>query len=92
MKRDWPKHRRRPTASVPIRDSLLSKAWPRLCLFGHHHHHAWVTAEIAGVRCVGLNCIGPGGNLVAIELGANSPGWSVIAESPGPPAVVIPAT
>jgi hypothetical protein len=61
-------------------DSLLSKTRPSLCLFGHHH--ARVNADIAGVRCVGLNCIGRAGNLVALDMDVGSGDWSVRAEFP----------
>jgi len=36
---------------------------PRVCFFGQHHRR--VGAEVAGVRCIGLNIVGRPGNLVA---------------------------
>ncbi len=59
-------------------EALLSRVRPRICFFGHHH--ARVDAEIAGVRCVGLNKVGCPGNLVAVELDSSSAGYSVLGE------------
>lgn len=61
-------------------DTLIARVRPRLCLFGHHH--ARIDAEIAGVRCLGLNKVGMPGNLVAVQLDDAGPGWSVIGEWP----------
>ena len=34
-------------------DLVLRRVKPLVCFFGHHH--ARVDAEVAGVRCIGLN-------------------------------------
>jgi predicted phosphodiesterase len=57
---------------------LLERVKPLVCFFGHHH--ARVDAEVAGVRCIGLNKIGRPGNLIVIEIEANRGGWSIVAE------------
>ncbi len=59
-------------------DVLLARLRPRVCFFGHHH--ARVDAEVAGVRCIGLNRIAMPGSLVAIDLEPGRREWSVIGE------------
>lgn len=59
---------------------VVARTRPRVCFFGHHH--ARVDAEIAGVRCVGLNLIGRPGNLVAVEIETRGRGWSILGEWP----------
>ncbi len=61
-------------------DVLLARVQPRVCFFGHHHTR--IDAEIAGVRCIGLNKVGMPGNLVAIDI-ETEPGrrdWSLLGE------------
>ncbi len=59
-------------------DLLLARLRPRVCFFGHHH--ARVDADVAGVRCIGLNRVAMPGSLVAIELEPGRREWSVIGE------------
>jgi hypothetical protein len=54
-----------------------------VCFFGHHHTR--IDAEVAGVRCIGLNAVGRPGNLVAVEFDERGPAWSVLGEWPIPP-------
>lgn len=64
-------------------DMLLARVQPRVCFFGHHHTR--VEAEVAGVRCIGLNKVGMPGNLVAIDI-EPQPGrrhWSLLGEYHG---------
>lgn len=61
-------------------DVLLERTHPRVCFFGHHHTR--LDAEVAGVRCIGLNKVGMPGNLVAVDLEDHGRGWSVIGEWP----------
>lgn len=61
-------------------DELLAAVSPRVCFFGHHH--ARVDAEVAGVRCIGLNIVGRSGNLFAVELEEGGSGWSELGEWP----------
>ena len=63
---------------------VVARTHPRVCFFGHHH--ARVDAEVASVRCVGLNIVGRPGNLVAVEIEARGRGWQVLGEWPRPPA------
>jgi hypothetical protein len=59
-------------------DHLLRRVKPLVCFFGHHL--ARVDAQIAGVRCIGLNKIARPGNLVAIEIDSRRRTWSKSAE------------
>jgi Icc-related predicted phosphoesterase len=61
-------------------DVLLARVQPRVCLFGHHHTR--IDAEIAGVRCIGLNKVRMPGNLVAIDIEAEPErrDWSLLGE------------
>jgi hypothetical protein len=59
---------------------VVAQTHPRLCLFGHHH--ARLDAEVAGVRCIGLNIVGRPGNLMALELEDSGRGFRVLAEWP----------
>lgn len=59
-------------------DVLLARVRPRVCFFGHHH--ARVDADVAGVRCIGLNRVAMPGSLVAIDLQPGRREWSVIGE------------
>ena len=61
-------------------DTLVGRVRPRVCLFGHHHMR--IDAEVAGVRCIGLNKVGRLGNLVAIEFDCDGLGWEVVGEWP----------
>jgi len=61
-------------------DTLIERTRPRVCFFGHHHTR--LDAEVAGVRCLGLNKVGMPGNLVAIELDHHGRGWTLIGEWP----------
>ncbi len=61
-------------------DTLLDRVRPRVCFFGHHHTR--LDAEVAGVRCLGLNKVRMPGNLVAVDLDDHGPGWNVIGEWP----------
>ncbi len=64
-------------------DDLLSRLRPRVCFFGHHHTR--LDAEVAGIRCVGLNKVAMPGNLVAVEVDARGRGWSLLGEWPTRP-------
>lgn len=77
-------HRRGPgyVSEAAGLDSLLGRVKPLVCSFGHHH--ARVDAEVAGVRCIGLNKIGCPGNLVAMEIDPGRRTWSILAEYPAP--------
>jgi hypothetical protein len=59
-------------------DLALQRVKPLVCCFGHYHER--VDAEVAGVRCIGLNKIGCPGNLIAIEIDSGRRGWSILAE------------
>ncbi|MCC6811920.1 MAG: metallophosphoesterase [Deltaproteobacteria bacterium] len=61
-------------------DDLLAGTRPRVCFFGHHHTR--LDAESAGVPCIGLNKVKMPGNLVAIDMRPNEPGYRVIGEWP----------
>jgi Icc-related predicted phosphoesterase len=61
-------------------DELIARAGPRVCFFGHHHTR--VDAEVAGVRCLGLNKVRMPGNLVAIDLPSRGRDWSILGEWP----------
>jgi hypothetical protein len=61
-------------------DELLAKPQPRACCFGHHHTR--LDAEVAGVRCFGLNKGPYPGSLVASEMRASEPGWQFLGEWP----------
>lgn len=58
----------------------VARSRPRVCFFGHHHTR--LDAEIAGVRCVGLNKVAMPGNLVAIDISAREHGYEILAEWP----------
>ncbi len=62
---------------------VVTRTRPHVCFFGHHHVR--VDAEVAGIRCMGLNIVGRAGNLVAVELEARGNVWSVLGEWPPPP-------
>ena len=59
-------------------DGLLARVQPRVCFFGHHHTR--VDAEVAGVRCIGLNKTAMPGNLVAIDIEPGKRDWSLVGE------------
>lgn len=61
-------------------DELLAKTRPRVCFFGHHHTR--LDAEVAGVRCLGLNKGHYPGCLVAIEMRAGERDWRLLGEWP----------
>ena len=52
-------------------DELLARTRPRVCFFGHHHTR--LDAEVAGVRCLGLNKGHYPGCLVAFEMNPGVP-------------------
>jgi predicted phosphodiesterase len=59
----------------------VARARPRVCLFGHHHTR--LDAEIAGVRCIGLNKVAMPGNLVALDVPPRGHGFEILGEWPG---------
>lgn len=59
-------------------DLVLRRVKPLVCFFGHHH--ARVDAQVAGVRCIGLNKIACPGNLIAIDIDSGRRTWSILAE------------
>ena len=61
-------------------DELLARTRPRICFFGHHHTR--LDAEVAGVRCLGLNKGPHLGSLVAIEMRAGEREWRLLGEWP----------
>jgi len=62
---------------------------PRVCFFGQHHRR--VGAEVAGVRCIGLNIVGRPGNLVAVGMPARGREWSIMGEWPPAERPSVPA-
>ena len=58
----------------------IARAQPRVCFFGHHHTR--LDAEIAGVRCTGLNKVAMPGNLVALDVPARGRGFELLGEWP----------
>lgn len=62
-------------------DVLLARLRPRVCFFGHHHTR--VDAEIAGVRCIGLNRVAMPRSLVAIDIEPGRCEWSVVGQYEG---------
>ena len=58
----------------------VARAHPRVCFFGHHHTR--LDAEIAGVRCIGLNKVAMPGNLVALDVPARGRGYEILGEWP----------
>ena len=77
-------HRRGPgyVSEAASLDILLGRVQPLVCVFGHHH--ARVDAEVAGVRCIGLNKIARPGNLIAIEIWGRS---ALLRSAVRPPTV-----
>jgi predicted phosphodiesterase len=65
-------------------DSAVARSRPRVCFFGHHH--ARVTADVAGISCLGLNIVGRPGYLVAVDLPATKEPWLLLGEWPRPDA------
>ena len=63
-------------------DELLAKTRPRVCCFGHHHTR--LDAEVAGVRCLGLNKGHYPGCLLAFEMRAGEREWRILGEWPAP--------
>jgi predicted phosphodiesterase len=61
-------------------DRLVAGTRPRVCFFGHHHTR--IDAEVAGVRCIGLNKVRMPGNLVAIDFNPRGREWSILGEWP----------
>jgi hypothetical protein len=51
-------------------DELVERLRPAVCFFGHHHHR--IDAEVAGVRCIGLDAVGRPRHLVAFSIEAGS--------------------
>ncbi len=60
---------------------LLERTQPRVAFFGHYHMR--LDAEVAGVRCLGLNKGPHAGSLVAFEMRAAERGWQMLGEWPG---------
>ena len=58
----------------------VDRTRPRICFFGHHHTR--LDAEIAGVRCIGLNKVAMPGNLVAVDIPAREHGCEIRGEWP----------
>ena len=58
----------------------IDRTRPRICFFGHHHTR--LDAEIAGVRCIGLNQVAMPGNLVAVDVLAREHGYEIRGEWP----------
>ena len=44
------------------------------------HHHTRLDAEIAGVRCIGLNKVAMPGNLVTLDVPARGRGFEILGE------------
>lgn len=61
-------------------DELLARTRPRICFFGHHHTR--LDAEVAGVRCLGLNKSPYPGSLVAVEMRPGERKWVLRGEWP----------
>ena len=61
-------------------DELLARTRPRVCFFGHHHMR--LDAEVAGVRCLGLNKGHYPGCLVAFEMNPGVREWQLLGEWP----------
>ena len=61
-------------------DKLVASVRPKICFFGHHHTR--VDAEVANVRCIGLNKVRMPGNLVAIDFQPRGREWSILGEWP----------
>lgn len=59
-------------------DAMIAKLSPSVSFFGHHHTR--VDAQLAGVRCIGLNKVAEPGNLVAIEIAPGGRDWSMVGE------------
>ncbi len=79
---------RRPDGSVRRRYAseaeglaeAISRTRPIVCFFGHHHTR--LDAEVAGVRCIGLNKVRCPGNLVAIDIAARGRAYEILGEWP----------
>jgi len=61
-------------------DELLVRTQPRVCFFGHHHTR--FDAEVAGVRCLGVNKSPHPGCLVGFEMSPGERAWQVFGEWP----------
>jgi predicted phosphodiesterase len=73
--------RRRYVSNAEGLDQAVATARPQICFFGHHH--ARVTAEVAGVPCLGLNIVGRPGYLVAVDVPSSSrEAWMLLGEWP----------
>ena len=76
-----PTHRGGTTVSQAMGlGEMVARTQPRISLFGHHH--ARVDAQVAGVRCIGLNCAPNPGSLVALEFPADSWECTILGEWP----------
>ena len=67
-------------SEAPGLAQAIESARPRVCFFGHHHRR--IDAEVAGVRCIGLNIVDRPGNLVAVDMPARGREWSIMGEWP----------
>ena len=61
-------------------DTLLDKVRPRVAFFGHHHTR--IDADVAGIRCIGLNIVKRPGNLVALKISRYEREWLLLGEWP----------
>jgi len=61
-------------------DELLAQTQPRVCFFGHHHN--CLDADVAGVRCLGLNKGHDPGCLVAFEMNPGERALRVLGQWP----------
>lgn len=59
---------------------VVDRTRPRICFFGRHHTR--LDAEIAGVRCIGLNKVAMPGNLVALDMLARGRGFEILGGWP----------
>lgn len=67
-------------SEAPGLAQAIESARPRVCFFGHHHTR--LDAEVAGVRCLGLNKGHYTGCLLAFEMRAGERDWRLLGEWP----------
>jgi hypothetical protein len=58
----------------------VARTRPRVCFFGHHHTR--LDAEIAGIRCIGLNKVAMPGNLVGLDVPTRGRSYEILGEWP----------
>ena len=61
-------------------DTVLERARPQVCFFGHHHTR--MESSVASVPCLGLNKVPMPGCLVAGELSGPRRQWRLLADWP----------